>query len=76
MLTSNSDFPTCSIKPINAEIETLPHCMRENLTLTKILGRGAFGEVFEGRIETKVAVKVGRDVTMPGYGYIDIFVIS
>lgn len=39
---------------------------RDQITLTKFLGSGAFGEVFEGKakgllgneIETKVAVKV------------------
>lgn len=47
---------------------TLVHFFRDQITLTKFLGSGAFGEVFEGKArgisntsgETKVAVKVGE----------------
>ncbi|KOB64926.1 Tyrosine-protein kinase receptor [Operophtera brumata] len=34
--------------PTDAEISNLPHIRREQIRLTKFLGSGAFGEVFEG----------------------------
>ncbi len=52
---------------LDEELATLPHIRKENLTLTKFLGSGAFGEVFEGvatylpgsdQIDARVAVKV------------------
>ncbi|XP_041979738.1 proto-oncogene tyrosine-protein kinase ROS isoform X2 [Aricia agestis] len=52
--------------PSDAEIAGLPHIRREQITLTKFLGSGAFGEVFEGIArnlisgDTKVAVKTLR----------------
>ncbi|KAJ2951162.1 hypothetical protein O0L34_g5554 [Tuta absoluta] len=54
--------------PTDAELATLPHIRREQITLTKFLGSGAFGEVFEGvarqingtTTDTKVAVKTLR----------------
>ncbi|XP_017769031.1 PREDICTED: proto-oncogene tyrosine-protein kinase ROS isoform X2 [Nicrophorus vespilloides] len=47
------------------EVNLLPHIRREQITLKKFLGKGAFGEVYEGKAkglfdncsETKVAVK-------------------
>jgi len=57
----------CSIIPTDEDIAALPHFRRDQLTLTKFLGSGAFGEVFEGIAkniltpvsgETRVAVKV------------------
>lgn len=57
----------CSIIPTDEDIEALPHFSRDQLNLTKFLGSGAFGEVFEGVAkdilgsesgDTKVAVKV------------------
>ncbi|XP_074649999.1 proto-oncogene tyrosine-protein kinase ROS-like [Tubulanus polymorphus] len=57
------------IVPSEEEIAKLPHFRRDQLTLTKFLGSGAFGEVFEGCAtnilgdstgETKVAVKTLR----------------
>lgn len=56
-----------SIIPTDEGIAALPHFNREDLSLTKFLGSGAFGEVYEGTAnnilssnsgETKVAVKV------------------
>ena len=56
-----------SIIPTDGNIAKLPHFGRDQLFLTKLLGRGAFGEVLEGIAkniisdssgETKVAVKV------------------
>lgn len=56
-----------SIIPTDDDIAALPHCRRDQLMLTKFLGSGAFGEVFEGLArnilgddsgKTKVAVKV------------------
>lgn len=52
--------------PTDAEIALLPHIRRDQITLTKFLGSGAFGEVFEGKAkdlessgsETRVAIKV------------------
>lgn len=50
-----------------APIDLLPHLARDQITLTKFLGSGAFGEVFEGLARSlpgaedpqiKVAVKV------------------
>ncbi|KAJ8716622.1 hypothetical protein PYW07_003249 [Mythimna separata] len=54
--------------PTDAELASLPHIRREQITLTKFLGSGAFGEVFEGvarqingsTADTKVAVKTLR----------------
>ncbi|XP_053604338.1 proto-oncogene tyrosine-protein kinase ROS isoform X2 [Plodia interpunctella] len=53
--------------PSNAELAGLPHIRREQITLTKFLGSGAFGEVFEGvarqlggATDTRVAVKTLR----------------
>ncbi|CAB3226870.1 unnamed protein product [Arctia plantaginis] len=54
--------------PTDAELAGLPHIRREQITLTKFLGSGAFGEVFEGiarqingsTADTKVAVKTLR----------------
>lgn len=54
--------------PTDAELASLPHIRREQITLTKFLGSGAFGEVFEGvarqlngnTTDTKVAVKVSE----------------
>ncbi|XP_045523257.1 proto-oncogene tyrosine-protein kinase ROS isoform X2 [Pieris brassicae] len=54
--------------PSDAELAALPHIRREQITLTKFLGSGAFGEVFEGHARqidsntpnTKVAVKTLR----------------
>ncbi|XP_073955418.1 receptor protein-tyrosine kinase sevenless isoform X2 [Choristoneura fumiferana] len=54
--------------PSDAELASLPHIRREQITLTKFLGSGAFGEVFEGvarhidssSADTKVAVKTLR----------------
>ncbi len=55
-----------SIVPTEEDVRALPHFRRDQLTLTKFLGSGAFGEVFEGIArnisnkagETRVAVKV------------------
>lgn len=53
--------------PTDSDIAKLPHFRRDQLMLTKFLGSGAFGEVFEGVAknilsdssgETKAAVKV------------------
>ncbi|CAH0586987.1 unnamed protein product [Chrysodeixis includens] len=54
--------------PTDAELASLPHIRREQITLSKFLGSGAFGEVFEGvarqingsTTDTKVAVKTLR----------------
>ena len=52
---------------VDQELALLPHIRYEDLLITKFLGRGAFGEVFEGstcnrpgsnQYHTKVAVKV------------------
>ncbi|XP_068617317.1 proto-oncogene tyrosine-protein kinase ROS [Battus philenor] len=57
-----------ALSPTEAELSALPHVRREHITLTKFLGSGAFGEVFEGVArqlnngiaDTKVAVKTLR----------------
>ncbi|XP_060072094.1 proto-oncogene tyrosine-protein kinase ROS-like [Ylistrum balloti] len=58
-----------SLIPTDSDIASLPHFRRDQLMLTKFLGSGAFGEVFEGLAknilsdtsgETKVAVKTLR----------------
>lgn len=54
------------------ELAALSHIRREQITLTKFLGSGAFGEVFEGvargldgaSADTKVAVKVRFSFTI------------
>ncbi|XP_075563747.1 proto-oncogene tyrosine-protein kinase ROS [Pelecanus crispus] len=59
-------FYTISTLPSQAEIESLPAFPRDKLNLHKLLGSGAFGEVYEGTAvdiladgsgESKVAVK-------------------
>lgn len=58
--------------PSDAELAALPHVRREQITLHKFLGSGAFGEVFEGVArqlhgateDTKVAVKVKTNYTL------------
>jgi len=64
---TNALYTTADI-PTDEEIALLPHIRRDQITLTKFLGSGAFGEVFEGNArnltnsgaaETKVAIKVG-----------------
>lgn len=63
---TNALYITADI-PTDEEIALLPHIRRDQITLTKFLGSGAFGEVFEGNArnlpnsggaETKVAIKV------------------
>jgi proto-oncogene tyrosine-protein kinase ROS len=63
---TNALYTTADI-PTDEEIALLPHIRRDQITLTKFLGSGAFGEVFEGNArnlansegaETKVAIKV------------------
>lgn len=57
---ANTDGPT------DEEVALLPHIRRHQITLTKFLGSGAFGEVFEGNArnlgdtvgEMRVAIKV------------------
>lgn len=53
--------------PTDEEMALLPHIRRDQITLTKFLGSGAFGEVFEGNarnlvhsgdVVTRVAIKV------------------
>ncbi|KAI5750848.1 hypothetical protein M8J77_001736 [Diaphorina citri] len=50
--------------PTDADIAALPKIKRDQITLIKFLGSGAFGEVFEGTAknleETKVAIKTLR----------------
>lgn len=63
---------TSSDLPLGDSPESLPHIKRDQITLTKFLGSGAFGEVFEGKAkcldgiagETRVAVKVSISVTL------------
>lgn len=65
---TNALYTTADI-PTDEEIALLPHIRRDRITLTKFLGSGAFGEVFEGNArnlansgggETKVAIKTLR----------------
>lgn len=64
---TNALYTSADFIPTDREIAMLPHIRREHITLTKFLGSGAFGEVFEGKaknlpgsrgVETRVAVKV------------------
>ena len=66
-LTWDFCYNVSSIVPTTEDVEALPHFRRDQLVLTKFLGSGAFGEVFEGVAmnvisedsgETTVAVKV------------------
>ena len=65
---TNALYTTADI-PTDEEIALLPHIRRDQITLTKFLGSGAFGEVFEGIArnlansgggETRVAIKVSN----------------
>ncbi|XP_021913370.1 proto-oncogene tyrosine-protein kinase ROS isoform X3 [Zootermopsis nevadensis] len=65
---TNALYTTADI-PTDEEIALLPHIRRDQITLTKFLGSGAFGEVFEGNArnlansgggETRVAIKTLR----------------
>ena len=64
---SNELYTAADFIPTDREIALFPHIRRDQITLTKFLGSGAFGEVFEGKAkslpnsdgaETRVAVKV------------------
>ena len=67
-----------SISATTDDISAMPHYSRDELCLTKFLGRGAFGEVYEGiapdivaegNTSTRVAVKVGSKIsTLKGEG--------
>lgn len=62
----NTNVLYVSTQPTSDEITLLPHIRRDQITLVKFLGSGAFGEVFEGKAkglngsseDVKVAVKV------------------
>ncbi|KAL3277022.1 hypothetical protein HHI36_012384 [Cryptolaemus montrouzieri] len=61
----NTNVLYVSTLPTTEEIKLLPHIKREQITLTKFLGSGAFGEVFEGKAKDiighkKVAIKTLR----------------
>ncbi|XP_048766735.2 proto-oncogene tyrosine-protein kinase ROS-like isoform X2 [Ostrea edulis] len=65
----NNTLYTINLIPTDGDIAALPHFRRDQLMLTKFLGSGAFGEVFEGVAKnilddnsgkTKVAVKTLR----------------
>lgn len=65
--STNALYTSADFVPCEADLAMLPHIRREQITLTKFLGSGAFGEVFEGNarnlpdvdtVETRVAVKV------------------
>nr|CAD7258654.1 unnamed protein product [Timema shepardi] len=67
---SNALYTTAEI-PTDEEIASLPHIRRGQIKLTKFLGSGAFGEVFEGNAhslvdssgsETKVAIKLAAEL--------------
>ncbi|XP_057670694.1 proto-oncogene tyrosine-protein kinase ROS isoform X2 [Diorhabda carinulata] len=61
----NTNILYFSAQPTAEELRHLPQIRREQITLTKFLGSGAFGEVFEGKAkgidntngDTRVAVK-------------------
>ncbi|XP_044258516.1 proto-oncogene tyrosine-protein kinase ROS isoform X1 [Tribolium madens] len=64
----NTNVLYVSTQPTSEEMILLPHIRRDQITLMKFLGSGAFGEVFEGKArgipnssgDTKVAVKTLR----------------
>uniref|UniRef100_A0A8D9DZJ2 receptor protein-tyrosine kinase n=2 Tax=Cacopsylla melanoneura TaxID=428564 RepID=A0A8D9DZJ2_9HEMI len=64
MYMSSADYV-----PTDADIAALPKIKRDQITLVKFLGSGAFGEVFEGAArnleETRVAVKTLRKGASP-----------
>lgn len=59
--------------PTDEEVALLPRIRRHQITLTKFLGSGAFGEVFEGNarnlsdgtVEMRVAIKVSHRSPQP-----------
>jgi len=63
---SNTNALYAAEPPTDEEIAKLPHIQREQFKLTKFLGSGAFGEVYEGMAQsilgnegtTMVAIKV------------------
>lgn len=66
--TLYSAYPASNLQdgPTDEEVALLPHIRRHQITLTKFLGSGAFGEVFEGNARDladgqgvmRVAIKV------------------
>ena len=44
--------------PTDAELDLIPKIERSQITLTKFLGSGAFGEVFEGKYKTRWIVLI------------------
>ena len=71
---------------LDQELALLPHIRFEDLVITKFLGRGAFGEVFEGstnnlaqlnQSDTRVAVKVKEKTKQNlllniNFGFVDV----
>ena len=55
----------CSIIPTDEDIAALPHFCRAQLTLTKFLGSGAFGEVFEGLAKNILGENSGETKCAP-----------
>jgi hypothetical protein len=49
-----------SIIPTDGDIAKLPHFRRDQLMLTKFLGSGAFGEVFEGSAKNIITDSSGK----------------
>ena len=65
---NNPMYQMCQT-PTDEELEVIPKIKRCQLTLTKFLGSGAFGEVYQGHVQelhfqdgesTKIAVKTLR----------------
>lgn len=68
--TKNNTLYTPQVEECQAadDLTQIPRIRREQISLTKFLGSGAFGEVYEGtvknlmyvNVDTKVAIKVGH----------------
>ena len=71
--------------PTDEELDIIPKIKRCQITLTKFLGSGAFGEVYEGQVQdlnsddgecTKIAVKTlrkGKILLFPSFPQFSIF---
>lgn len=54
----------------------IPRVRREQITLTKFLGSGAFGEVYEGKVKNLLYANVDTRVAIKVYFYHNVLFIN